>query len=301
MSEALLAMAAKANEVEDQTAEATFERRLAPEKQSIARLVSYIELGDQFKKGNPAYSTEDRYVPQVRLVFELLSQHNKYEIEVDGKKKEVYDRVTVTVNKSKSDKGSFKKLLKAMIYGRPGIEHCAQMWCVDSFFVTPVHTKAANGQTYVNLQKSNDDPWNVSAPTSFDPETGDTKKYKAKPIQGDVQLFLWDRPEKAMWDSLYIAGEYERAVYKEEEVDGKKKRVKTDEKETVSKNYLQETILKANNFEGSPVSVLLSGLGDLPVGDEEEEVEEVVDESSAVADLPEEETEEEADLSVLNL
>ena len=60
------------------------------------------------------------------------------------------------------------------------------------------------------------------------------------------KVFLWNKPNKATWDSLFIDGTYEK--------DG----------ETVSKNFLQDTIKKALNFEGSPIEEMLEGLGELP-------------------------------------
>ena len=58
------------------------------------------------------------------------------------------------------------------------------------------------------------------------------------------RLFLWSRPTKEAWDSLYIEGEYE----------GK------------SKNRIQEQILAALDFQGSPLQQLLmaSGVTALP-------------------------------------
>jgi len=58
------------------------------------------------------------------------------------------------------------------------------------------------------------------------------------------RLFLWRRPTKEAWDSLYIEGEYE----------GK------------SKNRIQEQILAALDFQGSPLQQLLmsSGVTALP-------------------------------------
>lgn len=69
------------------------------------------------------------------------------------------------------------------------------------------------------------------------------------------RLFLWDKPTLAGWESLKIEGEYES---EENGVKVKK-----------SKNRVQETILSALNFAGSPLEVLLgkgaSGLA-LPSG-----------------------------------
>lgn len=60
-----------------------------------------------------------------------------------------------------------------------------------------------------------------------------------------LKLFLWDFPNKAMWDSLYIEGEWAAKEGKPAE----------------SKNKLQNKIMAAVNFQGSPLQVLLAGGG----------------------------------------
>lgn len=54
------------------------------------------------------------------------------------------------------------------------------------------------------------------------------------------KLFLWERPTKLAWDSMYVEGQYD---------DGK------------SKNYLQEYMMGALDYAGSPIDQLLSGSG----------------------------------------
>lgn len=287
--------AAAAAEIEDQTEVVEFEKRLAPAKTSLGRLISYIELGAQFKRGNPAFNTQDRYIPQVRVTFELTGKDNKYEVEIDGEKKELFDRISLTINKSASPKGDFNKLLTAMAYGRENIKHMASM-LGESFILDPVHNKGGkdNKVTYVNLRLNNDSPWRVSAPLQHDPVSGNTKKYTAPPGSGEEQLFLWERPTTAQWDSLYIPGEREVFVYEEQkQEDGTVKRVKTDKKEKKTKNYLQELITGADNFEGSPIDALLGGLTDLPTEEEPEAAGELPEPDDNPFDAPD--TEEKPD------
>ena len=51
-------------------------------------------------------------------------------------------------------------------------------------------------------------------------------------------MFLWDRPTKEDWDSLFVEGKWDNGD---------------------SKNYVQEKILEATDFEGSPLHQLLEG------------------------------------------
>lgn len=55
------------------------------------------------------------------------------------------------------------------------------------------------------------------------------------------RMFLWDKPNKAAWDALYVEGEWPAK----------------DGKPAESKNKIQNKILAAANFSGSPLEVLL--------------------------------------------
>jgi hypothetical protein len=76
----------------------------------------------------------------------------------------------------------------------------------------------------------------------FEPATG--SPYKIDEAPADMyRLFIWNRPTKQGWDSLFIDGKTD---------DGK------------SKNFIQEKCLAAVDFEGSPLQRMLSGAGELP-------------------------------------
>lgn len=81
--------------------------------------------------------------------------------------------------------------------------------------------------------------------TSFlppnDPVTGNPYPIPDAP-DNMYRLFLWNRPTRAGWDSLYIEGTYEAK----------------EGKPAASKNRLQETCLKALDYAGSPLETLLS-------------------------------------------
>jgi hypothetical protein len=79
----------------------------------------------------------------------------------------------------------------------------------------------------------------------FDNMSG--QPYKIPEAPDDLyKLFLWNKPTKETWDSLFIEG-------------------KNDEGK--SKNWLQEKCLSAVDFDGSPLQALLSG-GGLPKPEE---------------------------------
>lgn len=75
-----------------------------------------------------------------------------------------------------------------------------------------------------------------------DPATG--TPYNIAEAPADLyRLFIWNRPTKQGWDSLFIEGQTDA---------GK------------SKNFIQEKCLAAVDFEGSPLQQMLSGAGELP-------------------------------------
>lgn len=261
-------LAEQAGVLEDQSQEQTFTTRLIPEGNALALFIGYIELGDQFKKGNAKFKSEDRYVPQVRLIFELTGKDNEYEIEVDGVKKTVYDRISFTVTKGFNSKGDFKKISNAMAWGRE-IKHLSAL-LGESFILTVVHGKSAdNKKTYVNLRQDFDSPWLIGAPAVTDPVTKKVTRYKAPAGSGEYKLFLWNMPNQEMWDDLFIDGEKESAIYEESVNEkGEKSFTKTDKTEMKSKNYWQELLLSADNLAGSPLDLMLGGVADLPTDEE---------------------------------
>ena len=63
-----------------------------------------------------------------------------------------------------------------------------------------------------------------------------------------IQAFLWDKPSLGQWDSIHIAGQWDA------QVDEKTGAIK---KPAQSKNFIQEKIMSALNFEGSKIQKLL--------------------------------------------
>lgn len=258
----------------------------AAEGTSLARFVDYIEVGEQKQK---AYQGKAKPpTSKVMLTFELLSSKWVKEIEVDGKKKTVADRITITIPLSLHKKAGFKKLFEKMRYGRDDIVHMAQM-IGEGFKVTVTHNKVDDGpnkgKVYANIT---DEDGNYLVGPAVKKEENDegeiigTKKLKVPEPLSDMRMFLFDEPTPETWESLFIDGEKEVQDDK-----GKNKKV--------SKNWIQNMIIAAENFEGSPLQAMLEGSEELPddpdelEGDSDEEVEEEVEEE---AEEDEEDTEE---------
>lgn len=235
---------------EDQTetpAGGEFEYTPPKEGRTVARFVEYIEIGNQPQKPFEGKPKPD--AAEVFLGFELLNPaRDLREIEVEGgEKKLVADFIRIRLPKKLGEKARFKKLFNKMLYGRDGITHIAQM-LGEAFLVGISHGKSADGKkTYVNLDK--DGEWNVGAPRIEDPLEGTVKNLNVRENIRPLRIFLWNNATQDTWDSLYIDGT---------------RKVKVEGVETeVSKNWLQELILSAKNYQGSPLEALLAGVSDL--------------------------------------
>lgn len=115
-----------------------------------------------------------------------------------------------------------------------------QEQCVYAMPVS-VYTSKKNGKQYNKFDFDN-------LQMALDQETGLPREApELKPE--DIQVFLWEQPTKAMWDSIHIEGEYD------EQKDDKGNVTKPKR----SKNFLQEKCLQALDFEGSALQAMLGG------------------------------------------
>ena len=240
-------LAALAAEGEDQSEVSTggdFNDDPPPAGLTVGRFIEYIEQGKQKQKPWKGKAKPD--AEMVRVTFELLHPTlNVTEYEVEGVKKKTGQLVSIRMRKSTAEKAKFRKLFLKMQYGRTDKKHLAQM-LGEAFLITVYHNKAETGdKVYVNLDK--DGEFGISAPYKIDAITQEKQAYDIMAATKPLRLFLWGNPTKATWDSLFIDGT--REVKKE---DGTT--------EEVSKNWLQETVLSATNFPGSPLDLLLNGV-----------------------------------------
>lgn len=192
-------------------------------------LTKYVELGDHVQtvkgKAKPP-------APMFKLGFtlfpiETVTGPDGSETRKFGDPVEVW---SYSINRSRNEKARAHKLFKRM--NRTGkAKNFAQL--IGTKYIVP-HTEEDStkepGKKVVRMQIDD-----IGAP--IDLVTG--KEYDLPPLPEEhLKLFLFERPLKAAWDSLFIDGKRD---------DG------------TSKNWLQDEILKAVNFPGSPLEVLLGG------------------------------------------
>lgn len=216
-----------AAESDDQSVEKKGARPVPREGIALLRLREYIELGRHAPK-NPQHKPSMKTV----LVFELL--HPDHMIDTDNGK--VPMTLTVRVNKTASAKGKFLPLFNKMNYDGSA-RHMVQM-IGKAFLGTLTHNKDGD-KVYVNLTGA-DGAWNIGAPRQVDALTNQTTDIPVPEMHGKGRAFLWenesvsDEEVKAMWDMIFIEG------------------VRTDDDgKEHSKNWIQETIMKNLDWEGS--------------------------------------------------
>ena len=201
--------------------------RLLPEGYAFGRLVEYIEFGNQPQE----YQGQAKDpAMEFTLGFALTGQGYQND---DGTP---YVVRTYNTALSRNEKARAFKLFKALNW-KGTAKSFAQL--LGETFLVKIK----------QVPKSKTDPKIVSRIDldgflpPLDPVTRQPYPIADAPDEM-YRLFLWSRPTKEAWDSLYIEGEYE----------GK------------SKNRIQEQILAALDFQGSPLQQLLmaSGVTALP-------------------------------------
>lgn len=201
--------------------------RLLPEGYAFGRLVEYIEFGNQ-----PQEFQGQAKDPALEFTLGFALTGQGYQND-DGTP---YVVRTYNTALSRNEKARAFKLFKALNW-KGTAKSFAQL--LGETFLVKIK----------QVPKSKTDPKIVSRIDldgflpPLDPVT--RQPYPIAEAPDDMyRLFLWSRPTKEAWDSLFIEGEYE----------GK------------SKNRIQEQILAALDFQGSPLQQLLmaSGVTALP-------------------------------------
>lgn len=202
--------------------------RLLPEGYAFGRLVEYIEYGNQPQEfGGKAKEPALEF----SIGFALWGQGYQND---DGTP---YIVRTYSTAMSRNEKSRAFKLFKALNW-KGTAKGYAQL-LGEAFLVKIKHVAKSKADTQIVSRIDLD---------GFLPPLDPVSK-QAYPIPAAAdelyRMFLWNRPTKAAWDSLYVEGTYDAK----------------DGKPAQSKNRLQETILAALDFQGSPLQQLLLNAG----------------------------------------
>jgi hypothetical protein len=209
--------------------------RLLPVGNAFAQLVEYVEYGSQPQEFNGVPKDPARCfslgfalsgaAPDPANPGQFLSFAND-----DGTP---YIMRTFPMAMSRNEKAKAFLLFKAMNWKNVH-SHFAQMLGEKFIIKVARHTAKAAG----SKEKSVLDLKSILPP--LDVMSGQPYSI-ADAADSMYRLFLWDHPTIEGWNSLFIAGEYEAK----------------DGKPAESKNYVQEEILGAVDFPGSPLEQLL--------------------------------------------
>lgn len=204
--------------------------RLLPEGYALGRLIEYVELGNHAQEFQ---GKAKEPALEVQLGFALWGQGYQNE---DGTP---YIIRPYSFSISRNEKARAFLLFKAMNW-KLTAKSFAQL-LGDGYLVKIVHeAKSKTDATVVSR---------IDLKGFLPPHDQLTRQPYPIPDVPDEQyrLFMWNRPTKAGWDALHVDGKYD---------DGK------------SKNFVQEKMMAALDFQGSPLQQLLFSdqIPALPVG-----------------------------------
>ena len=250
----------------------------------LATLIGVVELGRRLKKGHKG--APDKKVRKARLTFELAGGTNPH-TQNEDKTASFAKRVNVNVwlpepGRQPHAKSAVYKLMSKLNYAKDdAIRILAQ--CIGKHYKVVVSVEEFTNDAgevikYGSLGGA-EEGYRISPPQNDITDddgmpTGQVRLIAAPEVIGETRVFLWDYANKAMWDALFIEGEYEAT----EAADGK------PAKPAKSKNIIQEELMQALDWVGSPMQTILAAGGELETG-EIETVREQGDADDALAGL----------------
>lgn len=198
--------------------------KLLPEGQHFGVLVGYVDLGEhaQTYEGKPTGRNASE--AQLSIAF----PYGEGVVNDDGSP---YIYTPYSIKLTRSEKSVAPKLFALLNYRNdPSKTHFAQFLGRAYFFWIKHVMKDGKPQARID--------WLRTTPAvTTDPMTRQQTEYAVPELPDDVYtLFLWNNPTLEDWAKLYREGTWD---------DG------------ASKNRVQETILSAENFQGSPLHQLL--------------------------------------------
>jgi len=196
--------------------------RLIPKGIYLGRFVEYVDLGMQPEE---VQGQAKDPCPQMRVGVALFGEGVQNE---DGTP---YVLRSSNMSIKRNEKSNAYKMFTALNYKNdPDIKHFAQFLGDAFIFHVDVRTAKKSQRQYNTVI------WDKTQPAV---EVMSGKPYDVPQVPDDMyRVFLWDFPTQEDWDALYIEGQRD---------DGS------------SKNFIQETILGALNYEGSALQQMLGG------------------------------------------
>jgi hypothetical protein len=163
-----------------------------------ARLVAYLEMGLHEEE----FEGKKRDREKVDLVFELSGPNHEPRHQ---DRMIVPIRISVQETLTLEPASSFINLFRTMNYAGKAT-HMVEL-LGEAFMVEVFHRKSKDGKkVYANLKGPNG--YNIKGTTVQDPLSGKSVVIEVAPAITELRAFVWKLANKAMWDSIHIAGEY---------------------------------------------------------------------------------------------
>lgn len=220
-------------------------RTVAAEGTAQARLIGYVEVGRRKRKTEHGEKDD----PACYLEFELHGpKYPPIEVGEGESKRTIYQTIRQRIdNVSQNEKATYFKLFAKMNWDQKA-KHFSQL-LGKAFRVQISHwvpDAAKPDEKVAQIAKDG-----ILVPYYDDPETGEKKVINPPAPKNPLRLFVWaSAPEHIgpLWESIFIDGSYTVG--------------EGDKQKTVSRNFWQDTIRKATNFEGSAIQAFLAAKGE---------------------------------------
>ncbi len=197
--------------------------RLIPAGAYVGRLCEYVDLGLQPQEYQGKAKDP---APNIRLGAALF-----YSDPENPTEPAPYVLRSSDMSISRNEKaGTFKAFAALNVKRDPNIKHFAQFLGQAFIFHVEIRKAKASGREYNVIV------WDKTGPAI---DALSKQPYDVPQLDDSFyRVFLWDHPTKEDWDALFIEGQNQ---------EGK------------SKNFIQETILGALDYQGSALQLLLEG------------------------------------------
>jgi hypothetical protein len=236
-------LGAKGVDLSQAKAGGDFEREVAAAGPCRLRFVGYIETGEHMDE----YQGKPKKVNRAYLTFEVSGpKHPPIKLQ-DGT--EVPHLITFDLSISQSEKAHYYKLFNRMNH-EGSAKHFVGL--LGKAYKGEIIHKPGKRQgkdvVYVELYDKKAGAFTIAPALYDDPETGEIKPLPVAPAKTPLKCFVWAMADKAMWDSIFIDGEWPARKDAQGNITSPAK----------SKNRYQNEIRSALNFAGSPAQ-LVSG------------------------------------------
>jgi hypothetical protein len=195
----------------------------------LARFVEYVEKGVQKNNFDPSKQP----AAKVRLGFAVFPFEEVNGVRKVSENPQFIRTQDMTI--SNHEKAGLKKVYNRLNYRNDATKTHVAMFLGDAYLIGVTKKVSKKGSEYNAIDTNDIKP-------AIDPMSG--QAYGVPQVEDSVyRVFMFDYPTQETWDALFIEGSND---------DG------------TTKNFIQEEILGAVNYNGSALQLLLEGSASIP-------------------------------------